>query len=118
MPSLRPHSVAVLVEMSSAHGRGLIRGVAEYAQRHTDWSLHLEEAGPLRAAPQWLRTWKGEGIIARIETPEIARAVLAKRVPVVNVSGRSSPPGVPHVEMDNRAACELVADYFCQRGYR
>ena len=41
--------MAVLVEMSSAHGRGLIRGVVEYVQRHTDWSLHLEEAGPLQA---------------------------------------------------------------------
>jgi LacI family transcriptional regulator len=118
MPALQPNGVAVLVEMSSAYARGLIRGVAEYAQQHTDWSLHLEEAGPLRAAPQWLKAWEGEGIIARIETPEIARAVLAKRVPVVNVSGRTSPPGVPHVDMDNRTACELAVDYFCHRGYR
>jgi LacI family transcriptional regulator len=104
--------------MSSAYGRGLIRGVAEYARQHTDWSLHLEEAGPLRTVPPWLKTWKGGGIIARIETPEIARAVLAKRVPVVNVSGRTSPPGVPHVDMDDRVTCELAVDYFCQRGYR
>jgi LacI family transcriptional regulator len=103
--------------MSSAHGRGLIRGVAQYAQQ-TNWSLHLEEAGPLRASPHWLKSWQGDGIIARIETPDIARAVQGKRVPVVNVSGRTSPPGVPHVDMDNRAACDLVVDYFCQRGYR
>jgi len=118
MDHLRDNRIAVLVEMSSAHGRGLIRGVAEYARQHTNWSLHLEEAGPLRSVPQWLKTWQGEGIIARIETPQIARALLAKRVPVVNVSGRSSPPGVPRVDMDNRAACDLVVDYFCQRGYR
>ena len=104
--------------MSSSHGRGLIRGVAEFAKQRPDWSLHLEEAGPLRASPHWLKAWKGDGIIARLETPEIARAVLGKKVPVVNVSGRSSPAGVPHVDMDNRAACELVVDYFFQRGYR
>ena len=118
MPALPPNSVAVLVEMSSAHGRGLIRGIVEYAQQHTDWSLHLEEAGPLQAVPRWLKTWQGEGIIARVETPDIARAVLAKRVPVVNVSNRTSVPGIPLVETDNRAVCELVLDYFCRRGYR
>ena len=118
MPASRSNGVAVLVETSSAHGRGLIRGVAEYAQQHTDWSLHLEEAGPLQAVPGWLKAWVGQGVIARIETPEIARALQAKRVPVVNVSGRTSPPGVPHVDMDNRATCELAVDYFCRRGYQ
>lgn len=111
-------NVAVLVEMSSAHGRGLIRGIAQYAQRQTDWTLHLEESGPLRAAPAWLKSWQGDGVIARIETPDIARALTAKKVPVVNVSGRASPPGIPHVDMDNRAACDLIVDYFVQRGYR
>ena len=104
--------------MSSSHGRGLIRGVAQYAQRQTDWTLHLEESGPLRASPSWLKTWNGDGIIARLETPAIARAVVSKGIPVVNVSGRTSPPGVPHVDMDNRAACDLIVEYFFQRGYR
>jgi LacI family transcriptional regulator len=118
MPASQPIRVAVLVEMSSAHGRGLIRGVAEYAHQQTNWSLHLEESGPLRAVPHWLRTWQGEGIIARIETPDIGRAVIAKRVPVVNVSGRTSPPGVPHVDMDDRVTCDLAVEHFRQRGYR
>jgi LacI family transcriptional regulator len=110
MPVLRANSsVAVLVEMSSAHGRGLIRGVAQYAQQ-TNWSLHLEEAGPLRVGPHWLKSWEGDGIIARIETPAVARAVQTKNVPVVNVAGRTSPAGVPHVDMDNRAACALAVD--------
>lgn len=117
-PAKSKSSVAVLVEMSSAHGRGLIRGVAQYAQRQTDWTLHIEESGPFTAPPTWLKTWKGDGIIARLETPEIARAALAKRIPVVNVSGRTSPPGVPLADMDNRAACDLIVEYFIQRGYR
>jgi hypothetical protein len=50
MPTLRPKFVVLLIEMSSTHGRGLIRGVAEYPQRQTDWLLPLTETGPLLAA--------------------------------------------------------------------
>jgi LacI family transcriptional regulator len=118
MATLTSHSVAVLIEMSSAHGRGLIRGIAQYAQRQTNWSLHVEETGPLRTAPPWLSTWHGQGIIARLETTTITRAVLAKGLPVVNVSGYTTFRGAPHVDTDNRAVCELAADYFRQRCYR
>ena len=114
-----PHPrVAVLVELSSAHGRGLIRGIAHYARRHTDWSLHLEESGPLRATPLWLTVWRGEGIIARLETPAITRAVLAKKVPLVNVSGYTTARRACQVDLDDRGVCELALDYFRQRSYR
>jgi LacI family transcriptional regulator len=118
MATLTAPRVAVLIEMSSAHGRGLIRGIAQYAQRRTNWSLHVEETGPLRTAPPWLSAWHGEGIIARLETTAITSAVLAKGLPVVNVSGYTSFRGTPHVDTDNRAVCELAADYFRQRCYR
>ena len=109
----------MLIEMSSAHGRGLMRGIANFAQQHPEWSLRLEESGPFKAAPPpWIKAWSGDGIIARIETPQIARALLAKRVPLVNVAGRTSPPGVPRVDTDNRTVCELAANHFLERGYR
>ncbi len=114
-----PHlCVAVLVEMSSAHGRGLIRGIAEYAQSQVNWSLHVEEGGPLKTTPAWMKSWRGDGIIARLETAGIARSLLAKRVPVINVSGHNSPAGVPHVDLDNGAVCDLAVDHFVQRGFR
>lgn len=118
MSSAHSASVAVLVEMSSAYGRGLIRGIAEYVQGKTAWSLHMEETGPIAEIPPWLKAWRGDGIIARIETPAIARALLARKVPLVNVSGRASPPGVPQVDLDNAGVCKLAVDYFCQRGFR
>jgi LacI family transcriptional regulator len=110
--------VALLIETSSAHARGLIRGIAAYARTHTDWSLHVGEAGPLTTVPSWLKTWDGDGIIARLETSQIARAVAAARLPAVNVSGYPSPPGIPRVDTDNRALCQQVVDHFRERGYR
>lgn len=118
MPPSTSANVAVLIEMSNAYGRGLIRGITEYVQSHTTWALHLEEAGPIKVAPSWVRSWRGQGIIARIETPGIARTLLAKGVPVINVSGRASPPGVPHVDLDNVGVSRLAVEYFVQRGFR
>jgi len=117
MPTSNSTHVGVLVETSSAHGRGLIRGIAEYAHRHTNWSLRVEETGPLRAAPQWLGDWRGSGLIARLETPSLTRAVLALGIPVVNVSG-TGVTDISRVDTDNRAVCELAAEYFLQRRYR
>lgn len=111
-------NIAVLIETSSAYGRGLISGIAEYVQSRTSWSLHLEETGPIAVTPKWMRAWRGEGIIARLETAGIARSLLAKAIPVVNVSGRASPPGVPHVDLDNAGVCSLALDYFHRRGFR
>ena len=116
--SSSPKHIAVLIETSSAYGRGLIRGIAEYVQRQTTWALRLEETGPIKLVPAWMRIWRGNGIIARIETPGIARSLLAKNVPLVNVSGRTSPPDVPHVDLDNGAVCRMAVDYFVQRGFR
>ena len=110
--------MAALVELSSAHGRGLIRGIAEYVNKNTEWSLHIEECGPIRTVPAWIKIWKGDGIIARIESPLIAKTLTSKKLPLVNVAGRTSPPGVPHVDTDNRAVCEMAVSYFRQRGYR
>ena len=110
--------VAVLIETSSAYGRGLIRGIAEYVQSQTAWSLRLEETGPVRTVPAWMRRWHGQGIIARLETPSIARSLLAKGVPLVNVSGCASPTGVPHVDLDNGGVCRMAVDHLVQRGFR
>lgn len=64
MATLTSPRVAVLVELSGAHGRGVIPGSAHHAQRHAHGSSHLEESGPLRAAPARLTFRPGEGIIA------------------------------------------------------
>jgi LacI family transcriptional regulator len=111
-------NVAVMVEMSGAHGRGLMRGIAEYVQEKTQWMLHFEETGPIRTLPDWIKSWKGDGIIARIETPRIARGLIEKQIPLVNVAGRTSPAGVHRVDTDNKTVCELAVNHFRQRGFR
>src|SRR5688500_3751442 len=89
-PRRRPR-VALLIETSNAYARGLLRGVVRYVE-HRPWSLQVLEQGRGDDPPRWLKQWSGDGIIARLETPPIARAVLRKHLPAVDVSAARLAP--------------------------
>src|SRR3954467_15268390 len=78
--------VALLVETSNAYSRGLLNGIMAYMRQHETWSLFLREHGRGGDPPRWLRRWRGDGVIARIENERIASAVLDSGLPAVDVS--------------------------------
>ncbi len=99
-PTLALHPlVAVLVPASTGWGRSIISGVAAYANRHGPWHLYVEPEGERQPLPHG---WKGDGIIARISTPTVAKALLGVGCPLVNVSGitleglKAQPPRVSY----------------------
>jgi AraC-like DNA-binding protein len=81
-----PPSVVLLIETSNEYARGLLRGIMAYIHEHERWSIYLPEQGRGEDPPGWLRRWHGDGIIARIENPQIGRAVAASRLPAVDLS--------------------------------
>ncbi|MDZ7617943.1 MAG: xylose operon transcription regulator XylR, partial [Patescibacteria group bacterium] len=90
--SERPN-VVLLIETSNEYSRGILRGIMAYIREHDPWSIYLPEQDRGKAPPGWLRRWHGDGIIARIETPQIARAVAGARLPAVDVSAARLLPG-------------------------
>lgn len=110
-------SVALLLETSNAYARGLLDGIISYVQQHQTWSVYLPEQERGATPPDWLRNWKGDGIIARIETEAIARAVRRTKLPVVDVSAARHVPDVPWLETDDGAIAELAADHLLSRGF-
>ena len=68
-------SVALLIETSNEYSRGVLDGVIAYIRQHSPWSINLPEQKRGAAPPSWISSWQGDGIIARIETKEIAEAV-------------------------------------------
>jgi LacI family transcriptional regulator len=111
-------SVALLIETSNAYARGLLSGIMAYVRQHKPWSIHLPELGRGDTPPEWLGRWRGDGIIARIETRPIARAVAGTRRPVVDVSAARHMPTVPWVETDDAAIARLAAQHLLERGFR
>ena len=114
----RPPKVALLIETSNAYARELLHGVREWLRHHGPWTIFLSEAGRGAEPPPWLKGWKGDGIIARIETPAIAKAVAAARLPAVDVSAARLLPELPWLETDDRAIAQTAAEHLRERGFR
>lgn len=110
-------SVALLIETSNAYARGLLDGIVSYVTQHEPWSIFLPEQDRTAAPPKWLRSWRGDGIIARIETQEVAALVKGRKVPVVDVSAARRIPKIPWVETDDRAIAQLGAQHLLERGF-
>jgi LacI family transcriptional regulator len=122
-PSLNAHRrtrrrVALLIESSRAYGRGLFLGVAKYVRQRRDWSVQSEEWKWTDAPPAWLKHWNGDGVIARIETPAMARMMERLRIPIVDVRG--SVPGLsfPLIDTDDEKVACLAAEHLLERGFR
>lgn len=113
----RPPKVALVIETSNAYARELLHGVREWLRHHGPWTISLAEAGRGAAPPPWLKGWKGDGIIARIETPAIARAVASAHLPAVDVSAARLLPDLPWLETDDRAIAHTAAEHLRERGF-
>ena len=110
--------VALIIETSLAPGREILRGVARYIREHAHWSTFLEPHGLEESVPVWLRNWKGDGIIARIQNEEIGEAVTATGIPAVDVLGVAPTGKHPLVHTDDARIASMAAEHLLDRGFR
>jgi LacI family transcriptional regulator len=109
--------VALIVETSIHYGRQVLRGVTRYLQSHQTWSVFLEQRELWSSPPGWLRTWKGDGVICRKTTPQMAAAFKKAGVPLVDLNDRSATLVAPRIESDHAAMGMLAADHLIERGF-
>lgn len=115
VPALANRRVGVVIETSNAYSRGLIRGVMGYARGRGGWSLWLAES-ERGHPPAALREWAGDGLLARVENPQVASAVRAAGKPVVDVSAARLLPEVPWVETDDTAIAVAAFQHLRDQG--
>ncbi|NLF99670.1 MAG: helix-turn-helix domain-containing protein [Lentisphaerae bacterium] len=110
--------IGVLVETATTWGRNVFVGIQKYVDRHAPWLIYIDPRGgeePLSLP----HGWRGDGVIARIVNPSLARELLASGIPTVNVSGIRLPENpFPCVTSDLTASGRMAADYFLERGFR
>jgi LacI family transcriptional regulator len=86
MPRSRssPPKVAVLIETSTAYGRGLLRGISRFANAEGKWALYLKPSGKDGALKN-LKDWNVDGILVRVHHRHLADQVLGAGLPVVDL---------------------------------
>jgi LacI family transcriptional regulator len=109
-------NVALLIETSGSYGRGLLRGVARYNREHGGWSTYFHPRGLGQPPPAWLGNWKGDGVLVRIDSPQLTETLLKSNLPVVNLRGTVPEAPFPAVKGDHQQVAKMAADHLLERG--
>ena len=106
--------ILLFIESTTSFGRDILQGIASYANERGHWMITMHERGIFDAPPNWLRNWKGNGLISRTANPT-ALAVL-KRLSCHQVELLGDGAGRPsEVAEDEKTICRLAFEHFRDR---
>lgn len=111
-------TVALIAGTSHASGRNNLQGISRYVRDQGPWSLFHEFRDTDLYFPEWIRSWSCDGVIARIESEQIADALGDLNVPVVDIQGSVPRSTFPLVRPDEYGLAKMAADHLLERGYR
>ncbi len=109
--------VALLIETSNRYGRDLLYGVRDWMRQSDSWAVRFTEQSRRAPLPSWLGDWRGDGIIARVDSPQSARALKRTGLPVVDVSAERFASEFPRVSIDNVTVARLAAEHLSGKGF-
>ena len=107
--------IALQIEKSRAHGRALLRGIADYALERTDWRLELVEPERL-VRPSYLAQF--DGLIVRVMDDRTAAALVQSGKPVVDTYGRIDRNPLESIRLDDAVLAKMAYDCFAEHHYR
>jgi len=117
MPPIQKRKrIALLVETSLGSGREILRGIAQFAREKTDWEIFHAARGLEDEVPEWIDSWEGEGIIARIQNQRMMARLKKFETPVIDVLGVTENQ-FPLVHVDDAQISQLVARHFLEREF-
>lgn len=112
------YQIAIMVSTSNEWGRRIVKGILSYANEVGPWHIwvHPTIQTDLKELP---KTWRGDGIIARVSNPEFADDIKQTGLPFVNVAdvpveGLTA----PCVRTDDAAGTAMAAEHLINRGFR
>jgi len=113
----KPRQIAVLVETDYSWGCSVVRGIADYADKHGHWNLLIDPRDHEHrlALPE---RWSGDGIVARISTRVQVDQIRRKKVPMVDVDDLFEDlTGVGRVITDDAERATLALSHLRNRGF-
>jgi LacI family transcriptional regulator len=110
-------AVALLVETSRAYGRGICRGVAQFAEQHPDWLIIYQERNLKQSIPDFLRRYRVDGILMRVDQPSLAREIISLGIPTVDLLGEPQKGGCPIYMTDDFAIAAMASEHLINNGF-
>lgn len=111
------------IEDSRAYGRGLLRGVSQYARIHGPWLFRTRPefyhgGSRISARLADLRNARFDGVITRELNRQQMQAITRLGVPVIVASHMTLEPSLPNIMTDCEAIGRMAARHFLERGFR
>lgn len=111
--------ITLLFNANKVYDRQVIEGIGEYLQAsQCDWDIFLEEEFITNLDN--FHEWKGDGVIADFDNPEIVELLSDSNIPVVGVGGsyekEEDYPACPYVATDNRKLVEYAFQHLREKG--
>lgn len=107
--------VAIYMNLTELHHQGIAKGVLRYAREHDGWQI-FGTYWPMLAVDDF-RNWRGDGIIADVQTRADVDLLTAADIPVVDIAGALRDPRLSLVTNDNVATGRLAAMHFLENGF-
>ncbi len=113
-----------MVETSRGYGRGILRGIARYADLHGPWEFYLNPGDFKQSLPN-MKQWKGDGIIIRVPDAETLQRILKTGLPAVALDipmkyrlSINDYPCLGEVRSGSEEAVKMAADHFIERQFQ
>jgi LacI family transcriptional regulator len=118
----RMRRVALIYDATMAYDLQVIGGVAAYLHEENKWNVYIAENTLKDQRLPDFASWEGDGIIANLDDPDVAMAVVKSKLPTVGFGsgyGWYAPEShIPYFFTNNQAIARLAADHLLQRGFR
>lgn len=115
---MRPlRKVAVFIETSRELGRGLLRGVTRYYRNNPNWSVYFQQQELGAALPRWVKSWRGDGILARVNDQRTAKALLSTGLPLIDLRGGTLELGLPAFGPSNKSIATSTFEHLVACGF-
>jgi LacI family transcriptional regulator len=116
------YKVLLLIDFSEAYGRGILRGIAKYAQFFGPWMfcrmpIYHRSEGDMEEIVKWAEQWGANGIVAHIYNEDEARQLIQSGIPVIAQDSIERFNNIPNITGLYRETGRMAAEHFLHRGF-
>lgn len=115
--NVRQYKVALMIETSREYARGLLRGILEWNQKHQAFLPEFQPYGLSELPAEWLKKWRGDGILVRIDNKAMEEAVLSTGLPAIDLRSSQPNPRVPVLGVDNEIIARMAFEHLHNAGF-